>query len=53
MICRECYGKIMKDKIQIGSGGSDMGVKDDTAKCNKVMDTGVGAVLIAAEYMNG
>ncbi|GJY41190.1 signal recognition particle subunit SRP68 [Tanacetum coccineum] len=50
---RECYGKIMKDKIRIGSGGSDMGVKDDTAKCDKVMDTGVGAVLIAAEYMNG
>ncbi|GJR10614.1 vacuolar protein sorting-associated protein 62 [Tanacetum coccineum] len=39
--------------VLLGSGGSDMGVRDDTAKCDKVMDTGVGAVLIAAEYTNG
>ncbi|XP_023742450.1 hypothetical protein At1g04090 [Lactuca sativa] len=37
--------------VLLGSGGVDIGVRDDTAKSDKVMDTGVRAVVIAAEYM--
>lgn len=37
--------------VLLGSGGVDVGVRDDTAKSDKVMDTGVRAVVIAAEYM--
>lgn len=37
--------------VLLGSGGVDVGVRDDTAKSDKVMDTGVRAVMIAAEYM--
>ncbi|CAH1448800.1 unnamed protein product [Lactuca virosa] len=37
--------------VLLGSGGVDIGVRDDTAKSDKMMDTGVRAVVIAAEYM--
>ncbi|KAJ0693265.1 putative vacuolar protein sorting-associated protein [Helianthus annuus] len=37
--------------VLLGSGGSDIGIRDDTAKSDKVMDTGVRAVVIAAEYL--
>ncbi|KAK9064368.1 hypothetical protein SSX86_015750 [Deinandra increscens subsp. villosa] len=37
--------------VLLGSGGTDVGVRDDTAKSDKMMDTGVRAVVIAAEYL--
>ncbi|KAI3800656.1 hypothetical protein L1987_28750 [Smallanthus sonchifolius] len=33
--------------VLIGSGGGDIGVRDDTDKSDKVMDTGVRAVVVA------
>ncbi|KAK9056057.1 hypothetical protein SSX86_027144 [Deinandra increscens subsp. villosa] len=39
--------------VLIGSGGVDIGVRDDTDKSDKVMDTGVRAVVVATEYMAG
>ncbi|XP_076901534.1 hypothetical protein At1g04090-like [Bidens hawaiensis] len=37
--------------VLLGSEGVDIGVRDDTDKSDKVMDTGVGAVVVATEYM--
>ncbi|KVH89344.1 uncharacterized protein LOC112526762 [Cynara cardunculus var. scolymus] len=37
--------------VLLGSGGGDIGVRDDTAKSSKVMDTGLHAVVVAAEYL--
>ncbi|KAD7479030.1 hypothetical protein E3N88_02166 [Mikania micrantha] len=37
--------------VLLGSGGADIGVRDDTAKSDKMMDTGARAVVMAAEYL--
>ncbi|XP_071716201.1 hypothetical protein At1g04090-like [Rutidosis leptorrhynchoides] len=37
--------------VLLGSGGGDIGIRDDTSKSDKMMDTGVRAVMIAAEYL--
>ncbi|KAJ9565595.1 hypothetical protein OSB04_001561 [Centaurea solstitialis] len=37
--------------VLLGSEGGNVGVRDDTAKSDKVMDTGVRAVVMAAEYL--
>ncbi|KAK1422840.1 hypothetical protein QVD17_18129 [Tagetes erecta] len=37
--------------VLLGSEGTDVGVRDDTAKSDKMMDTGVRPVVIAAEYL--
>ncbi|KAJ0762285.1 putative vacuolar protein sorting-associated protein [Helianthus annuus] len=38
-------------RVLLGSGGADIGVKDDTDKSDKMMDTGVKAVVVATEYL--
>ncbi|KAI3790099.1 hypothetical protein L2E82_02913 [Cichorium intybus] len=37
--------------VLLGSGGVDIGVRDDTTKSDKMMDTRVKAVVIAKKYM--
>ncbi|XP_071707151.1 hypothetical protein At1g04090-like [Rutidosis leptorrhynchoides] len=37
--------------VLIGPSGANIGLRDDTAKGGKVMDTGVGARLVSAEYL--
>ncbi|XP_024989136.1 uncharacterized protein LOC112523682 [Cynara cardunculus var. scolymus] len=37
--------------VLIGPIGDNIGLRDDTAKGGKVMDTGVGATVVAAEYL--
>ncbi|CAH1416196.1 unnamed protein product [Lactuca virosa] len=37
--------------VLIGPQGVDVGIRDDTAKSDKVMDTGVRAMVVAAEYL--
>ncbi|KAL8228809.1 hypothetical protein R6Q57_013709 [Mikania cordata] len=38
--------------VLLGSEGADIGVRDDTAKSDKMMDTGARAVVMAAEYLS-
>ncbi|KAI7755143.1 hypothetical protein M8C21_026013 [Ambrosia artemisiifolia] len=37
--------------VLLGSGGVDIGIRDDTDKSDKMMDTGVNAVVVAMEYL--
>nr|XP_043621911.1 uncharacterized protein LOC122593552 [Erigeron canadensis] len=39
--------------VLLGSGGMDIGIRDDTAKSDKMMDTGVRSVVVATEYLPG
>nr|XP_043626426.1 uncharacterized protein LOC122597904 [Erigeron canadensis] len=37
--------------VLLGPSGVDIGIRDDTAKSDKVMDTGLRAIVVSAEYL--